>query len=157
MSPEIERRLRVLEDRAAIGELIARYGPAADAGDAEAVSALWATDGTYRFDDTELDADGIRSLTDLPSHRDYMRRGCAHFLSAPRIEIDGDRAVAVTHSVVLVRAGECWVAERVSANRWEFTRTGDGWRVQDRRNRLLDGSAEARAVLGGAPLTSGSD
>ena len=142
-----ERRLRALEDRAEITELIARYGPAADAGDADAVAALWAPDGTYRFDDTVLDADGIRALVTIPTHVEYLRRGCAHIVSAPHIEIDGDTAVAVTHSVVMVRDGDRWSGERVSANRWELRRTGQGWRVQHRRNRLLDGDAAARELL----------
>ncbi|MEW2459309.1 MULTISPECIES: nuclear transport factor 2 family protein [Microbacterium] len=147
VSADLERRLRALEDRAEIAELIARYGPAVDSADAAEVSALWAADGTYRFDDTVLDADGIRTLVDLPSHREYLRRGCAHVLSAPRIEIDGDTAVAVTHSVVLLRDGDHWEAERVSANRWELVRTTNGWRVRERRNHLLDGDAVARELL----------
>lgn len=147
MSEALERRLQALEDRAEIAELIARYGPAADAGDAEAVAALWASEGTYQFDDTVLDADGIRSLVSIPTHVEYMRRGCAHILSAPRIEIEGDTAVAVTHSVVMLREGERWVGERVSANRWELRRTVAGWRVLRRRNRLLDGDAAARELL----------
>ncbi len=147
MSAELARRLQVLEDRAAISDLIARYGPAADAGDAEAVAALWTPDGTYRFDDTVLDADGIAALVTIPTHREYLRRGCAHVISAPRIDLDGDTAVAVTHSVVLVRDGETWVAERVSANRWELMRTAAGWSVHHRRNRLLDGAAAARELL----------
>ena len=148
MSEALERRLRALEDRAEIAELIARYGPAADAGDADAVAALWAPDGTYQFDDTVLDADCIRSLVTIPTHVEYMRRGCAHIVSAPRIEIDGDAAIAITHSVVMLRQGEQWVGERVSANRWELRRTAAGWRVQRRRNRLLDGDAAARGLLG---------
>jgi ketosteroid isomerase-like protein len=147
VSEALERRLQALEDRAEIAELIARYGPAADAGDADAVAALWAPEGTYQFDDTVLDADGIRALVTIPTHVEYMRRGCAHILSAPRIEIDGDTAVAVTHSVVMLREGERWVGERVSANRWELRRTAVGWRVQRRRNRLLDGDAAARELL----------
>jgi uncharacterized protein (TIGR02246 family) len=147
VSEALERRLRALEDRAEVAELIARYGPAADAGDADAVAALWAPDGTYQFDDTVLDADGIRSLVAIPTHVDYMRRGCAHIVSAPRIEIDGDAAVAITHSVVMLRDGEQWVAERVSANRWELRRTAAGWRVQCRSNRLLDGDVAARELL----------
>lgn len=147
MSEALERRLQALEDRAEIAGLIARYGPAVDAGDADAVAALWAPEGTYQFDDTVLDADGIRSLVAIPTHVEYMRRGCAHILSAPRIEIDGDTAVAVTHSVVMLREGERWVGERVSANRWELCRTAAGWRVQCRRNRLLDGDTEARGLL----------
>lgn len=147
MSEALERRLQVLEDRAEIADLIARYGPAADSGDADAVAALWAPGGTYQFDDTVLEADDIRSLVSIPTHVEYMRRGCAHIVSAPRIEIDGDDAVAVTHSVVMLREGERWVGERVSANRWELRRAADGWRVQRRRNRLLDGDGAARELL----------
>lgn len=146
-SEALERRLRSLEDRAAIADLIARYGPAVDAGDADAVAALWVPDGTYQFDDTVLEGGGIRGLVGIPTHEEYMRRGCAHIVSAPRIKIDGDEAVAVTHSVVMLREGDRWVGERVSANRWEMLRTPDGWRVRHRRNRLLDGAAAARELL----------
>ncbi len=103
--------------------------------------------GTYQFDDTVLEADDIRSLVSIPTHVEYMRRGCAHIVSAPRIEIDGDDAVAVTHSVVMLREGERWVGERVSANVRELRRAADGWRVQRRRNRLLDGDGAARELL----------
>ncbi|MBS1699052.1 MAG: nuclear transport factor 2 family protein [Actinobacteria bacterium] len=147
MSVELERRLRALEDRAEIAELIARYGPAVDAGDGERAAALWAPEGTYQFDDTVLDADGVRTLVHYDTHVEYMRRGCGHVLSAPRIEIDGDTATAVTHSVVLVHDGDRWVAERVSANRWELRRLPEGWRVQRRLNRLLDGAEAARELL----------
>lgn len=148
MNGALERRLNVLEDRAEIAELIASYGPAADAGDGEAVANLWTEDGTYQFDDTVLDIAGIRSLVEIPTHVDYMRRGCAHIVSAPRIVVDGDTAVAVTHSVVMVHDGERWNGDRVSANRWELRRTGRGWRVQRRLNRLLDGEEAARSLLG---------
>lgn len=147
MSAELERRLRALEDRAEIAELIAGYGPAVDSGEGDAVAALWTDDGTYQFDETVLDADGIRGLVEYDTHVEYMRRGCAHVLSAPRIEIDGDTAVAVTHSVVMLHDGERWVGERVSANRWELVRTDAGWRAQRRQNRLLDGATAAQDLL----------
>ena len=147
MSEALERRIRALEDRAEIGELIARYGPAVDSGAADAVAAMWTPDGTYRFDDVELDAAGVRGLVSLPSHLEYLERGCGHILSAPTIRIDGDTAVAVTHSAVMVHDGTRWLGERVSANRWELVRTAEGWRVHRRRNRLLDGKAEARRLL----------
>ncbi len=143
----LEERLRILEDRAAIADLISRYGPAVDSGDGEAAAALWTDDGEYVFDDTALDIEGIRGLTGLPSQRAYMAAGCAHVLSAPRIDLRADVATAVTHSVVLVHDGPAWTAVRVSANRWELVRTGDGWRIRSRMNRLLDGSAAARRLL----------
>ncbi len=147
MSASVEKRLRALEDRAEIAELISRYGPAVDSGDGDAARALWADDGTYTFEDVTLDADGIRTLTEFPTHQGYMRAGCAHVISAPHITISGDTAVAITHSVVLIHGDGRWEAERVSANRWELVRTADGWRVACRRNHLLDGDAKARALL----------
>lgn len=147
MSADIERRLRALEDRAEIADLIARYGPAVDSGDGAAVAAMWTADGTYQFDDTVLDAEGVRALVDYPTHVEYMRRGCGHVISAPRIVLAGDTATAVTHSVVMIHDDERWVAERVSANLWELAREPAGWRVQRRRNRLLDGAVAARELL----------
>lgn len=38
-------RLRRLEDERDIARLIASYGPAVDAGDADAAAGLWASDG----------------------------------------------------------------------------------------------------------------
>jgi hypothetical protein len=39
-----------------------------------------------------------------------------------------------------------WVA-RVSANSWHWRRTADGWRIAERVNANLDGSAGPRDVL----------
>jgi hypothetical protein len=36
---------------------------------------------------------------------------------------------------------------RVSANRWEFVRTGEGWKIKSRRLRSLDGTEPARDIL----------
>jgi hypothetical protein len=41
-------------------------------------------------------------------------------------------------------------AHRVSANRWEFVRTAQGWKIKSRTLRPLDGSPPARAILCGA-------
>ncbi|QTV79048.1 nuclear transport factor 2 family protein [Microbacterium sp. NIBRBAC000506063] len=157
MSLPVEERLRALEDRAAIAELIAQYGPAVDRGDADAVRALWSDDGEYGFDDTVLDAEGIHSLVDLETHRDLMRRGCAHIISAPTIVLGGDAAVAITHSAVLAGTDRGWEPARVSANRWELVRTAQGWKVNRRLNRLLDGSAVARNLLAPGGLNPRTD
>ena len=58
-----------------------------------------------------------------------------------------DTAVATNHSLVFARRGEPWTAERVSANRWELTRTAEGWKVSKRENRLLTGSEWARQLF----------
>ena len=146
---DLERRVRALEDRRAIIDLVSRYGPAADSGDGEALAALWAPDGRYRFDDTVLERADLPGLVDIDTHRAFMAAGCAHVLSAPRIDIaaDGESAIAVNHSVVLTHEDGVWRPARVSANRWQLVRTDDGWRVAGREVRLLDGSAAARDLL----------
>jgi ketosteroid isomerase-like protein len=144
-------RLRALEDRTAIVDLIASYGPLADSGDAEGVARLWAEDGVYAVDGFP-EARGhaaIAALITGPVHQALMARGCAHVLGCPVIHLDGDRAKARCHSVVLAKSGESWEAVRVAANRWELLRTIAGWRVTRRENALLDGRDAARVLLSG--------
>lgn len=145
---ELEHRLRVVEDRASIADLIAQYGPIVDSGEGKHLRNLWSAEGTYRVgEEYVFTAEELSALTELSAHQEYLTRGCAHFLSAPTIEVRGDEAVAVNYSVVLMREGESWVADRVSANRWNLQRTTGGWRVIDRSNALLDGGQRAREIL----------
>ena len=44
----LEARVQALEDELAIIRLVASYGPLVDAGEADAVAALWAEDGDLR-------------------------------------------------------------------------------------------------------------
>jgi hypothetical protein len=112
------------------------------------VSALWADDGSYDFGGKPLvGAEAVGRLVELDTHRGYVAGGCAHVLSTPLIEIDGDRATAIGYSRVYVHERDGWKVERASANRWELVRTGQGWKVARRISRLLDGSAEGRQLL----------
>ena len=43
----LEARVRLLEDQLAIYQVMAAYGPAADAGATDQAVALWTDDGTY--------------------------------------------------------------------------------------------------------------
>jgi len=147
--PTVEERLRALEDREAIRNLIASYGPLADSGNAEAVAALWVEDGSYAVGGM-TEAKGraaIAALIDGDTHRALMAAGCAHLLGPVAIDLDGDRAVARGHSVVFRKTPSGFEVWRVSANRWELVRTDDGWRVERRVNTPLDGSEVAQALL----------
>ena len=75
----------------------------------------------------------------------------------------GDTAFAITYLQILVpdRVGPVFEVpnhgasggfhvHRVSANRWEFVRTGEGWEISRRTLRPLDGTASAREILRGA-------
>lgn len=147
--PTIEQRLQALEDREAIREIIAGYGPMADSGDAGGIAELFAESGCYAVGGMG-EARGraaIAGLIEGPTHRDLMAAGCAHLLGPVAIDLGGDRAVARGHSVVLRHTGGNFEVFRVSANRWELERRDGAWQVTRRDNALLDGNAAARALL----------
>ena len=148
---EAADRLQSLEDRAAITDLIASYGPLADSGDAAGVAALWADDGEYAVGGygTAKGRTDIAALIESATHQQLMAGGCAHVLSPHTVTLDGDKAEARGYSVVFRKVGGVFEAWRVSANRWQFVRTNLGWRVKLRENAPLDGGDAARALLGG--------
>jgi uncharacterized protein (TIGR02246 family) len=132
------------EDVVAITQLIAAYGVAVDSGDASAAAALFTDDGWYDVAGRRYEgAAAIAEMVSGRAHQGLLTEGVAHLQGLPRVDLDGDRAVAVNHSVVLLN-GAVW---RVAANRWELVRTAAGWKVTARTNRLLDGGQEARDLL----------
>lgn len=142
-------RLQALEDREAIRELVAQYGPLADCGDARALAALWCEDGVYEVVGfaTAKGHGEIAAMIDGPVHRQLMADGCAHVLGPVAVAVDGDTATARGYSVVFRHADGGFEAFRVSANRWTLARTQQGWRVTHRANALLDGKEAARILL----------
>jgi ketosteroid isomerase-like protein len=146
---ELRTRLQAVEDRAAITQLVAAYGPAVDSGDAAAAAALWTEDGWYETDPTPLvGAQAISDMVDGPLHQGFISSGAGHLLGPVHIKINGDSAVAVGYSLLVRHSGDgTFTVFRCSANRWELSRTGQEWKVASRRNALLDGSASARDLL----------
>lgn len=144
---ELEARLTAAEDRLAIANLIASYGPAVDRRDGSAARELWSADGEYVIGDDTVVGDAIADIVDLPGHISYVTAGCGHILSPAQIDLHGDRAIATNYSMVVMHEGARWVIDRLSANRWELERTADGWQVSVRANRTITGVAEARELL----------
>ena len=146
----LERRVRDLEDRLALLQLVATYGPAVDSGSPEPTARLWTEDGVYDVFPKVLRGRGdIADMVTGELHQSLIARGAAHLQSLPHIEITGDRAVVTTYSQLVLRdeATDSYRIWRTSANRWEFIRTDQGWRVTHRTNRPLDGGGEARELL----------
>ncbi|MET0822314.1 MAG: nuclear transport factor 2 family protein [Aeromicrobium sp.] len=142
-------RVQALEDRLAIYQLLATYGPAVDSVQAEVVSGMWASDGTYEpsgiapFHGSEA----VGQLVHQEPHQSYVSAGCAHVISLPHVTVDHDSAVATGHSRVYLHTDAGWQVERVSANRWELERGPDGWAVRRRLNHQLTGSEAGRELL----------
>lgn len=149
MDNALAARLQALEDREAIRDLIASYGPLADAGAAAAIASLWAEDGSYGVGGMGAAAGraAIAELIEGPTHQGLMAQGCAHLLGPVTIELEGDSATARGHSVVFRHTAAGFEAWRVAANRWDLVRIDGRWQVSHRENALLDGSDAARALF----------
>jgi SnoaL-like domain len=147
------RRVAELEDQVAIGQLAARYGPAADYGDAAAVAELWVEDGAY-------DAapwgrwqghDGIAEMIN-GGHQQGIRAGMGHVLSYPRIVVDGDTARGWGYALNIRydKDNDRFFIGRMSSNEYTFAKVEGRWRIVERLNRNLDGSDEARENFRGS-------
>ncbi len=148
---ELLARVRRLEDERDIARLIASYGPAVDAGDADTAAGLWANDGSYDVDGRHMRGRaGVHAMISSSAHQNLVAKGCSHFLGPCVVTVDGDEAVAVCESVVLVRDGSekgpyrVW---RCTANHFALQRVNGHWRIGARTSRVLDGNPDAHALL----------
>ncbi|MGE5774108.1 MAG: nuclear transport factor 2 family protein [Hyphomicrobiales bacterium] len=103
----LEDRLRAVEDTLAIYHLIASHPPAADTG----------TDSYYRnafTDGGEVDLGGgkgargnaaIAAIVKTPEHQAAIAGGLCHFAGLPRVEINGDTAVATSYLQIITPDG----------------------------------------------------
>lgn len=145
---QLEARLRLLEDEREIARLITAYGPLVDAGDAEGVAAIWEPDGIYDVDEAYLAGhDQLVAMVSGHGHQQWIGGGCAHFLGPAHITVRGDEAIAVCHSLMVVRQDGQFVVRRATANHWELRRGERGWRVTTRTSRVLDGRTESPELL----------
>jgi len=160
--PSLEDRLRAVEDKLAIYHLIASHPPAADTGTDQYYRDAFASDG-------EVDLGGgkgatgneaIAAIVRTPQHQAAIAGGLCHFAGLPRVELDGDTAVATSYLQIITPDRQAAARElsghgsstgfrihRVGANRWELKRGKGGWKVVRRTLRPLDGTDEARALL----------
>ncbi|MDZ4266854.1 MAG: nuclear transport factor 2 family protein [Mycobacterium sp.] len=144
----LERRLQRLEDERAIEQMIARYGPLVDAGEADAAAALWAEDGTYDVEGWSMRGRAeVAAMVRSPEHQGLIGRGCCHFLGPAVVTVDGDEAVAVCESALLVHREGRFTVGRAGANLFRLRRIDGRWHIVERTTRALDGKPEARQLL----------
>lgn len=147
----LEERVKLLEDQLEIHRLMNTWGPAVDADNADAAAGIWAEDGVLlsELQDTQLNGpEAVALMVRDSGHQALIQSGSAHIQSFPLVTVDGDTAKAIGYSRVYLHKDEggheVW---RVSANRWDFRRTPEGWRVTRRMNQVIDGSPKAREIL----------
>jgi uncharacterized protein (TIGR02246 family) len=145
---DLERRLQRVEDERAIERLIASYGPLVDAGEADAAADLCAVDGTYDVEGWPMRSRAdVAAMVRSDAHHGLVGRGCSHFLGPAVVTVDGDEAVAVCESALLVKADKGFHVRRAGANHFRLQRRDGRWRIVQRTTRTLDGADEARALL----------
>jgi len=151
MLAAMEKRLRALEDERAISHLICGYGYAMDGCNAEAVGSLYAEDGVYAVADTSTHRGraAVEAITRSPRHLGYVTGGCAHVSTPPYVVVEGDRATATCHTVLMQHGPDGFFIGRLSASRLELSRRPEGgWQIDHRQNYLLNGDPEGPAMLG---------
>jgi len=161
----LEDRLRAVEDKLAIFNLIASHPPAADTG----------SDGYYRdafAPDAVIDLGGgkaangnvaIAAVVKTPEHQAAIASGLCHFAGLPSVELNGDTAVAISYLQVLTPNREAKPVELsghgLSSGLSHPPAGGQPVGSQTHRRRLesdarayrmLDGSEGAREMLRGA-------
>lgn len=159
----IEERLRAIEDRLEIYNLIAQHPPSADTGAGDYTVTVYTEDGVFdrgaQFPRPTGPA-AIAATSTSAGHHRAIEEGIAHFAGLPYVRVTGDTAFAISYIQILVpdRVGPMFEVpnhgtsqgfhvHRVGANRWEFVRTAAGWKIRRRMVRSLDGTQPARDIL----------
>ncbi len=162
----LEQRIRAIEDRLAIYNLIAGHPPSADTGASAYAEAVYTEDGEFDRGPDLSGASGNKAIAaslQSAGHQAAIAGGLAHFTGLPHVTIDGDRAVVISYLQILTpkKSGEAievpnhgasrgYHIHRVVTNRWELVRTASGWKIKRRALRLVDGSEPSRDILRGA-------
>jgi hypothetical protein len=165
-SRTLEQRIRAIEDRLEIYNLIASHPPSADTGADSYAEAVYTADGVFDRGASLSGATGNKAIAaSLKSdgHRAAIAGGLAHFAALPHVALDGDTAVVISYLQILTpnKSGEPvevpnhgasrgYHIHRVVTNRWELVRAATGWKIKRRTIRLVDGSEPSREILRGA-------
>jgi len=136
MTDTLEARIRRLEDRNAIDELIALYGITTDDRDQDGLRALFSEDATVESTDGVMSASGVDAIMEQFAGRWVVLGPSNHFTHDRVIrfdEADPDRASGLVLShAEMSRNGEA----RLASIRYldEYRRGADGrWRFGSRR------------------------
>ena len=165
---DLETRLRMIEDRLDIYNLIAAPPPSADTGADYYTRAVYLKDGAVDFGGGKAASgnEAVAAISRTAEHQAAIAGGLAHFAGLPHVTIDGDDAVVVSYLQILTPhptaepvavpghgTSRGYRVHRVGANRWELKRTAQGWKIKRRTSCPLDGSEPARELLRTALLS----
>jgi hypothetical protein len=147
---ELERRVRALEDREAIRELIARYSFEVDCGDPPEWGSVFSADVEMEAGKLGVSRglDEIERRFSRAEHLDAIRQGSQHSYSNLVVELDpdGDAATAWGYACVHVKREGRFDHHTLGVNRWRLKREDGGWKIVERRRREV-GEGEWKTVV----------
>lgn len=130
----LTQRLRALEDRLALRELVARYGFAVDDRDIDALAALFMPDAIFRSQDGVMHASDRAQIIEQFHGRFAVLKATNHVAHDQLIELDAqdpDRATGLVSSHAEVwRNGQALIAALRYRDRYE--RHEGRWRFAER-------------------------
>lgn len=160
-SQMLEGRLRLVEDRLAILNILAGSSLSSDVASESYWQSMYA-------DDAVMDRGGTHGVVGRAQIMEIVRgaeqagaveSGMAHVAALPHIRIDGDRAVATGYLQVLVvdsngpevtlpgkGSRKALATYHLTVNRWELARTNNRWQVVRRIVRPI-GTPDAMDLL----------
>ncbi|WP_159081682.1 nuclear transport factor 2 family protein [Nocardioides sediminis] len=137
---DLTRRIRRLEDRVAINELLVRYSIACDVRDFEALGDCFSDDGS--FEAVAGKVEGREALVDYYRGRFKLYGPTVHIPEANTIDFDDEDDDRATGTVIARSEIMMDGAFLVSAHyyRDEYARCADGaWRLRTRDNEFIYG------------------
>ncbi|MHC6224418.1 nuclear transport factor 2 family protein [Pseudomonas sp. X10] len=162
-SPDLESRLRTIEDKLAIYELIAAHPSSADTGADDYTISVYLADGVFDRGpslDGAKGAENIAAFIRRPEHDEAIGGGLAHFAGLPLIDLRGDIAIVTSYLMIVHLDHEGAPRElpnhgfssgyrihRVVVNRWELERCDGRWKIAKRTLLPVDGSEGHQALL----------
>lgn len=159
----LESRLRSVEDKLAIYELIASHPPSADTGHSRYTLEVYDKDGVFDRGpalDGAHGAKDIAAFIERPEHREAIAGGLAHFAGLPLIDLRGDFAVVTSYLQIVHLDHEGRLRDlpnhgsstgyrmhRAVVNRWELQRVNGRWNILRRTLLPVDGSQAHQDLL----------
>ena len=160
---DLERRVRAIEDKFAILDLIASHPPSADTGSGDYTRTVYMRDGVFDRG-AQLDgahgAEAIAAFIERPEHQAAIHGGLAHLGGLPLIDLHGDTASVTSYLLIIHRDAEGqprslpnhgvstgYRIHRTVVNRWELERHEGRWMIARRTLLPVDGSDEHQALL----------
>ncbi|WP_274911091.1 nuclear transport factor 2 family protein [Streptomyces sp. WZ-12] len=162
-SKSLDDRLRVIEDRLAIYNLLASHPLSADTGEPDFIESIYTETVVFDRGAGLSGAHGRDAMVDLvesAAHHTAIAGGLAHFGNLPLVELHGDTAVATSYIALITPDGKGQERElanhgtstgfrihRLVANRWSLVREDGRWSIAARTVLPMDGSGPALEMV----------